>query len=217
MCSSDLEPSAFYDPRTAGRLTVFWRRSYPVSEAPHFGRPSYMYKCYTTSVQVGRPPVSGTPTITEWTSGNAVTVLSSNPNAGIYTLDPATGQAYLRVAYNGAGGSYVERHQVIGWSQEMVVPLDTVIGDGSMVAVPEAFDVPPIEGAAASVPAVRYWLFWSSPRGVYDLRLVEDNGTRVAGDLAVHPSSDIYSAVVAPDFGSLAPERTAPTISPDPT
>ena len=216
--AADDEPSAFYDPGTAGRLTVFWRRSYPVSEAPHFGRPSYMYKCYTTSVQVGRPPVSGNATITEWTTGNAVTVLSSNPNAGIYTLDPATGQAYLRVAYNDSGGTArVERHQVIGWSQEMVVPLDTVIGDGSMVAVPESFSVPPTEGAVASVPAVRYWLFWSSPRGVYDLRLVEDNGTRVAGDLAVHPSSDIYSAVVAPDFGGLAPERTVPTISPDPT
>jgi len=98
-----------------------------------------------------------------------------------------------------------------------VVPVDTVVGEGSMVAVPEAFDVPATEGAAASVPAVRYWLFWSSPRGVYDLRMVEDNGTRTAGDLPVHPSSDIYSAVVAPEFGSLVPERTVPTIGTNPT
>jgi len=90
-----------------------------------------------------------------------------------------------------------------------------------MVAVPESFGVPAEEGSATTIPAVRYWLFWSSPRGVYDLRLVEDpNGTRYRPgganpqDLAVHPSSDIYMAVVAPEFGALVPERTVPTVTP---
>jgi len=113
---------------------------------------------------------------------------------------------------------------VIGWSQDMVVPVDTVVGEGAFVAVPESFNVPPTEGAVASIPAVRYWLFWSSPRGVYDLRLVEDaGGTRykpgagAAYDLAVHPSSDIYTAVVAPEFGGLVPERVVPTVVPGPT
>jgi len=218
--AADDSPSAFWDPSTGGRLTVFWRRSFPANEAPHFGRPAYMYKCYTTSIQVGRPPVTGNPTITEWFSGNAVGVLSSNANAGIYTIDPTVGQAFLRVEYDDGTTTRVERHQVIGWSQEMVVPVDTVVGEGAMVAVPEAFDVPNAEGADPATngaPAVRYWLFWSSPRGVYDLRLVENGGTRVEGDLPIHPSSDIYSAVVAPDFGSLVPERTVPAIVTNPT
>jgi hypothetical protein len=106
----------------------------------------------------------------------------------------------------------------------MVIPVDTVIGEGAVVAVPESFLVPNSDGGNPAIPAVRYWLFWSSPRGVYDLRLVEDtNGTRytpVNGkpyDLAVHPSADIYTAVVAPEFGSLQPERVIPTVNPNPT
>jgi len=217
--AGDDSPSAFWDPSTGGRLMIFWRRSYPASEAPHFGRPTYMYKCYTTSIQVGRPPVApSSATITEWFSGNPAAVITSNPNAGIYTIDPAATGQYLRVEYNDSDGvSRVERHQVIGWSQDMTVPVDTVVGEGSMVAVPEAFNVPAAPSGGATAPAVRYWLFWSSPRGVYDLRMVEDNGTRTAGDLPIHPSSDIYSAVVAPEFGSLVPERTVPTIGTNPT
>ena len=100
----------------------------------------------------------------------------------------------------------------------MVVPVDTVVGEGSLVAVPEHFDVPATDPADPNVfmPASRYWLYWSSPRGVWDMRLVENPaGTRATGpyDAPVHPSSDIYTAVVAPEFGSLAPERTVRTIA----
>lgn len=222
--AQDDSPSAFLDPTAAHRLTVFWRRSYPVGEAPYFGRAAFMYKVYTTSVQVGQPPVTSGPTITDALTGGAVTPRASDTAAGIYDFDDSLAGRYLNFSYNMPARA--EQHQVIGWSREMVVPLDTVIGEGSFVAVPEVFDVNMNEGAGGAVnaPAVRYWLFWSSPRGVYDLRLVEDTkGTRYtpgAGqpyDPAVHPSSDIYSAVVAPEFGSLAPERTIPALSPDPT
>lgn len=226
--AQDDSPSAFYDPSTGARLTVFWRRSYPTSEAPHFGRPTYMYRCYTTSIQVGRPPVQGNATITEWFTNAPVVVGTSDADAGLYTIDIANcaaairalfeqGQLYLKVEYNDGTTTRIERHQVIGWSQEMIVPIDTVIGEGALVAVPEAFSVPAAEGSSANIPAVRYWLFWSSPRGVYDLRLVENTGSRAAGDLAIHPSSDIYMAVIAPEFGSLMPERIVPTILPNPT
>lgn len=210
-------PSAFYDPTVAQRLTVFWRRSYPSTEAPHFGRAAFMYKVYTTSVQVGRPPASN-PVFT-----GATFLPPGDDSSGIYNFAAADIGKFVNVTYDGAGGNFTERHQVIGWSRDMVVPVDTVLGEGSLVAVPESFGVPQTEGNATLIPAVRYWLFWSSPRGVYDLRLVENNGTRLAPgigqprDLAVHPSSDIYTAVVAPEFGSLAPERTVLTVTPDGT
>ena len=56
--AQDDSPSAFYDPGVAQRLTVFWRRSYPTGEAPHFGRAAFMYRVFTTSVQVARPAVA---------------------------------------------------------------------------------------------------------------------------------------------------------------
>lgn len=217
-------PSAFYDPTVAQRLTVFWRRSYPTSEAPHFGRAAFMYKVYTTSVQVGRPPAAAAPTFTDAISAAAMTPNASNDSAGIYNFNASDIGRFVNIVYDGVGGTFTERHQVIGWSREMAVPVDTVLGEGSLVAVPESFGVPRTEGDGNNlIPAVRYWLFWSSPRGVYDLRLVENNGTRKAPgvgqpyDLAVHPSSDIYTAVVAPEFGSLAPERTVLTVTPDGT
>jgi hypothetical protein len=228
--AADDSPSAFYDPTAGSRLTVFWRRSFPASESPHFGRPAFMYKAFTTSIQVGRQPVTGGLTITDLNTGLAVTPLgppeapAPNDDAGIYSVNPALIGHRLQVTYDGAGGTYTEIHQVIGWSQEMVVPVDTVVGEGAFVAVPEEFRVPRVEGAdpvTNGIPAVRYWLYWASPRGVYDLRLVEDpGGTRYQPtganphDLPVHPSSDIYTAVVAPEFGSLVPERAVPTVVP---
>ncbi|MEN6404805.1 MAG: hypothetical protein ABFD94_22865, partial [Armatimonadia bacterium] len=164
-------PSASWDDATQ-RLVVFWRRSYPTSEAPHFGRPAFMYKAYSTSVQVGRPPVASWDSVT----GNTAAYVTAN-NPGILTADPADIDRYLTINYTSADGrSYSERHQVIGWSREMVVPVDTVVGEGSLVAVPEQFNVPATDPAdpAVLVPAVRYWLFWSSPRGVWDMRLVEN-------------------------------------------
>ncbi|MEN6545392.1 MAG: hypothetical protein ABFE07_05055, partial [Armatimonadia bacterium] len=201
-------PSASWDGDITQRLVVFWRRSYPTSEAPHFGRPAFMYKAYSTSVQVGRPPVASWDSVT---GSTAAYVTANNP--GILTADPADIDRYLTINYTSADGrAYSERHQVIGWSREMVVPVDTVVGEGSLVAVPEQFNVPATDPAdpAVLVPAVRYWLFWASPRGVWDMRLVENPaGTRATGpyDAPVHPSTDIYTAVVAPEFGSLAPER----------
>lgn len=200
-------PSASWDEATQ-RLVVFWRRSYPTSEAPHFGRPAFMYKAYSTSVQVGRPPVTSWDSVT----GNTAAYVTAN-NPGILTADAGDIGRYLTINYTSADGRlYSERHQVIGWSREIVVPVDTVVGEGSLVAVPEQFSVPATDPADPNVltPAVRYWLFWSSPRGVWDMRLVENPaGTRATGpyDAPVHPSSDIYTAVVAPEFGSLAPER----------
>ena len=216
--ADDDSPSAFYDPTVAQRLTVFWRRTYPALAASQAGRPAFMYKVYTTSVQVGRPPVNGNPTFTDAVSGGNVTPNSSDAPSGIYNFNASDITRFLNVDYTGVDGNHTERHQVIGWSQETMIPVGTGLGEGSPVVVPESFGVPQTEGDTNNViPAVRYWLFWSSLRGVYDLRLAENGGTRTAGDLAVHPSSDVYTAVVAPEFGSLAPEREIPTVTPDNT
>lgn len=217
--ANDSMPSAFYDENGPYRVAVIWRRSFPASETPHFGRPAYMYRAYTNTIQVGRPPISGNVTVTDWFTGAALPAAdyTVDANTGTIEINPQRIGQFLRVAYSDGTTTRVERHEVIGWSREMVIPVDTVVGEGSMVAVPESYSVPVAEGSATLIPAVRYWIFWSSPRGVYDLRLVENGGSRVAGDAPVHPSSDIYSAVVAPEFGQLAPERVAPTVSPDPT
>lgn len=222
--AQDDSPSAFYGVSSANRLTIFWRRSYPASEAPHFGRAAFMYKVLSNSIHVGRPPVSGAPTFTDLTAGGAVTPMASDNVSGTYTFPAGLDGHYVRVDYTGPGGvNYSERHQIVGWSTENIVPVDTVIGEGPLVAVPEIYDVPDGTGAG-TMPAVRYWLFWSSPRGVWDLRLAEDPaGTRVgpgAGgvpDMPVHISTDIFSAVVAPEFGSLRPEMTVSSVTSDPT
>lgn len=217
--AQDDSPSAFWESDVTKRLVVFWRRTYPTSEAPHFGRPAFMYRTLTTTVQMARPPVSSWDNI----SGNTMPQIAPPADdAGFWYANPADIGRRMGFVYTSGGRSYTEIHEVIGWSREMIVPVDTVVGEGSMVAVPEVFDVPAVDAPAAPaiLPAVRYWLFWSSPRGVYDMRLVEDNGaTRATGpyDVPVHPSSDIYSAVVAPEFGNLPPERFVATISNDPT
>jgi len=222
--AQDDSPSAFYGVSTANRLTVFWRRSYPASEAPHFGRAAFMYKVLSNSIYVGRPPVAGNPTFTDLTAGGAVTPTAGDNASGTYTFPASLDGHYLQVEYSGPGGmDYIERHQVVGWSTENVVPVDTVIGEGPLVAVPEMYEVPDGGGGGGVMPAVRYWLFWSSPRGVWDMRLAEDpDGTRAPGaggvpDMPVHTSTDIYSAVVAPEFGSLRPEMTVSSVTSDPT
>jgi rubredoxin len=217
----DDSPSAFYDPGAASRLTVFWRRNHSSSELPFMGRSAFMYKVYTTSVQMGRPPVSGTPVFTDIGNGNSVSPTDSDPASGIYTFGADLIGRTLGVTYNGAGvSSQAERHRVIGWSTENLVPVDTVVGEGSFSVVPESYMVPASDGGggSANVPAVRYWLFWASPRGVWDLRLVEDGAnTRQAGDLPIHPSADIYTAVVAPEYGTLRPEMNLSSVTIDPT
>jgi hypothetical protein len=226
--AQDDSPSAFFSIAAPHRMTIFWRRSYPASEAPHFGRAAFMYRVLNNSIYVGRPPVTGAPTFTDLNTGAGAAPVDADDNSGVYTFDPALDGHYIQADYRGPGGAnYSERHQIIGWSTENVVPVDTVLGEGPLVAVPETYDVP--SGVAGgTMPAARYWLFWSSPRAVWDMRLapppVEDStNTRYAPgaggvpDLPVHGSTDIYSAVVAPEFGSLRPEVILSSVTADPT
>jgi len=211
-------PSAFYDLGDTNRLTVFWRRSYGSTDTPHFGRTDFMHKSWTMALQVGRPPID---------TGAGITVTDVTPSpsedlnagAGDYTVDGDNGIITLsqigrighiiRVAYTSrAGGPRTEYHRIVGWSTEMPVPVDTVVSEGPLRVVPETYEIPDGLGGADTVDVVRYWLFWSSPRGTYDVRDAADGGQQV------HQSSDVYCAVVAPEYGSLIREVEVARIGP---
>lgn len=203
------------------RLVFLWRRSYSQKDTPHFGRTSFMYKTWTLGTQVARPPIAGGLAVAAWTGvafapltlGTDYTV---NPSSGIITVTAdgyaggsTDGVFWLQSAFDGArvqigytdglGAGWTEEHRVIGWSQETPVPVDTVQNEGPVRAVPEIYTVSTETGAAVS--AVRYWLAWSSPRPVYDLRLPG------AGGSVVHQSSDIYLGAVVPHYGVALREQ----------
>jgi len=214
--ANDDSPSAFYDLAGSSRLTVFWRRSYGDTDTPHFGRPSFLHRSFTTALQVGRPPIAAGDISEVWdlTAGQALAAgtdyeLASGDN-GIILIEPnpATFPGRvghrIRVTYDdGSGTTQVEQHRVIGWSTETPVPVNTVIAEGPLRVVPEVYAVP-----GASFETARYWLVWSSPRPVYDLRAPGSNGQQV------HQSSDVYVAVVAPEYSSLIADLAVPRLGP---
>ncbi len=214
-CNDD-SPSAFYDLAGSSRLTVFWRRSYGDADTPHFGRPSFMHRCFTRAIQVGRPPIAAGDVSevfdlttgealargTTWELGsaeNGIIVIEPNP-----VTTPSRVGHQIRVTYTDGGGiTRVERHRVVGWSIETPVPVNTVIAEGPLRVFPEIYTPPTL-----AFETVRYWLLWSSPRSTYDLRAPADDGQRP------HQSTDVYLAVVAPEYASLIADLEVPRIGP---
>ncbi|MCD6360251.1 MAG: hypothetical protein J7M38_05240 [Armatimonadetes bacterium] len=205
-------PSAFYDLGDSSRLTVFWRRSFGTADTPHFGRAAFMHKTYTTAIQVGQPPI---------TSGSPITLVDLNDGGTVgYTVDRANGIItitdhsrignLIRVSYTSAGpaGAQTEVHRIVGWSSETPIPVNAVVSEGPLRVVPEIYSVPDGLGGSGTVDVVRYWLFWASPRSVYDMREAASDGQNVK------QSSDVYCAVVAPEYGSLLREAEVPHIGP---
>jgi len=213
--ANDDSPSAFYDLGESSRLTVFWRRSYSSTDTPHFGRTDFMHKTWTTALQVARPPIAGITAITDITPSPNQPVGAAN-----YTVDGRNGIITLtelrrighviRVDYTSAtsAGAQTEYHRIIGWSKETPVPVDTVVSEGKLDVIPETYAIPDGLGGAGTVDLVRYWLFWSSPRATYDVRAAGNDGQQV------HQSSDVYCAVVAPEYGSLIRQADVPRIGP---
>jgi len=215
--AADDSPNAFAEVDAADpnqlRLVFLWRRSYSQKDTPSFGRTDFMYKTWTLGVQVARPPMVGNVAVSAW-NGTGWTALNpgqtqdytvnadsgiismvadgyrTGDTRGVFWLKSALDGARLRVRYN---GGVLEEHRVIGWSQETSVPVDTVQNEGPLRAVPEIYTVS--NGAGGGMSAVRYWLVWSSPRAVYDLRLPAANGS------VLHQSSDIYLGTVVPQYG----------------
>ncbi len=217
--AADDSPNAFAeadsnDPNQL-RLVFLWRRSYSQKDTPNFGRTDFMYKTWTLGTQVAGAPFGGAPTVAGWTGGGwapltagqaqAYTVNAgsgivsmvadgyrSGGTAGVFWLRSIYDGARIRVSYN---GGLVEEHRIIGWSRETPAPVDTVQNEGPLRAVPEIYTV------SSGLPAVRYWLIWSSPRAIYDLRLAANNGS------VLHQSSDVYVGTIVPRYGAVLREQ----------
>ncbi len=214
--ADDDSPSAFYDLGDSSRLTVFWRRAYGDTDTPHFGRPAFMYRTYTTALQVGRPPIAAgdITEVFDLTDGVALVAgtdyLLTSPANGIIQIDPVLAAEVglighrIRVTYvDASGNTQVEQHRVVGWSTETPVPVNAVVSEGPLRVFPEIYTI-----AGTNSQAVRYWLAWASGRPVYDLRPASSNGQRV------HQSSDVYLAVVAPEYSSLIADLQVPRLGP---
>jgi hypothetical protein len=225
--AADDSPNAFLEtePNDPGlttdanqlRLVFLWRRSYTAKDAPSFGRTAFMYKTWTLGTQVAYPPLNGPPTVADLTAGAGLTANTDytyNSTSGIVTMTAdayagrgsaaATGVFWLQSALDGHvvqisykdsnNLGHVENQRVLGWSQDTPAPLDTVQNEGPLRAVPEIYTT------STGVPAVRYWLIWSSPRAIYDLRLANNNGS------LFHQSSDIYLGTLVPRYGDALRE-----------
>ncbi len=222
--AADDSPNAFAevdsnDPNQL-RLVFLWRRTYSQKDTPSFGRTDFLYKTWTLGTQVAAPPLASAPAVAAWTGSGWTAPLTAgqtgdytyNPVSGIITMTAdgyrggsTPGVFWLRSAYDGAririgyNGGLVEEHRVMGWSQETTAPVDTVQNEGPLRAVPEIYSVS--AGGGNLMPAVRYWLVWSSPRAVYDLRLAGNNGS------VLQQSSDVYLGTIVPRYGAALREQ----------
>jgi hypothetical protein len=235
LCRSDANddsPSAFFDyggPGLAsppaitpaaraslGRFVIFWRRSQGASEPPYFGRTSFMYKTYSTAVDVGHPPIAILTKVTDLDlppadqpapvgvdAAAGIIGMPSNSPSGISLAGHR-----LQVAYDSASGAGapVEYHTVPGWSEEKRVNIDTVYSEGPLTVRKEWYAVPFTDsgGTTSTQYLSRYWLFWTSPRGRY----IFDPTTGV-GDFV--QSLDVYYATVVPEPGTSQTEVNLPS------
>jgi len=202
----DDSPSVFWDNAdgVSQRLVVFWRRNFSASQSPNNGRSSIMYKIWSPSVSLHYPPVSSL----QVDGGTWPGASQDDPN-GIVVFAPSQIGTLHTFNYTGPDGqAHVETHQVMGWSADTPVPINSVTAEGPLTVVPEYYTY---KVGSNSFNTTRYWLFWSSPRPVYDLRAAGNNGE------AIHQSSDAYSAVVVPQIDNLTREIEAGSVNNSPT
>ncbi|MBC7286618.1 MAG: zinc ribbon domain-containing protein [Armatimonadetes bacterium] len=204
-------PWAYWVPHN-GYIAFFWRRTYPVADAPHWGRSSFVYKLWAPSVSVRTPPIQGTPTVTasdilgrprpgdEFDVHNNWTVVLRRMRVNELPW-------VVTVTYN--SGAVTERRLAPGWTRERRVEIDTELMSGPFTVRPEPANVTAPSGQTMEVP--RFWLVWSSPRALLDLR------SAASGGGALRQTSDIFTAVVVPDVNSAVAELPQSTIPTDPT
>jgi hypothetical protein len=218
--ATDFSPNVYAEAATGVdhqlRLVFLWRRSYAQRDAAHLGRNDFMYKTWTLGTQVARPSLTpGTDTVEAW-DGSAFVPLTLGTDytlnydrglvnmipdgggypAGVWWLGSNWEGVRLRVSYNGLPDP--EYYRVQGWSQALPVPLDLVGNEGALRGVPEIYPV-----AGGPMDTVRYWLAWTSPRPLFDLR------DPAGGGGVIHSSSDVYSASLIPDYGGAPRELEA--------
>ncbi|MFQ6097708.1 MAG: hypothetical protein ACE5O2_08265, partial [Armatimonadota bacterium] len=197
--SQDDSPAVLFD--RFYRIALFWRRMHNVTAASHLGATSFLYKTFSTSIQVQQPPI---------TAGSLAILTPALPpptqvwpeDGIVYWSMPAlqaagvSVPAAVRVRYN---GTIEEVHTIVGWSKEYVVPLDTIVAEGPISVAQEWYvvNVPQPGGGAVPMNFIKYWLFWTSNRGIYD---------PTSGSLAVTGQSDVYYTAVTVNPQLALPE-----------
>ena len=204
---SDDCPNAFWQGGAAQRLLVFWRRNYSASQAPAAGRSAVMYKIWSTGVSLDHPPLTNL-AVTD-AGGNAYAPSATDAANGLVSFPSAQIGNQFIFSYVGPDSATCnERHLVLGWSNEMPVPISSVTAESSALTVtPETYQPLAIRGGKAeTLDNTRYWLFWSSPRAIFDLRTAASNGQ------AIHQSGDIFTATVKPQSNTLSREVDTGTV-----
>ncbi len=194
-------PWAFWNSNQNGYLIFFWRRWYQVEEGTQGMRSSFMYKLWVPGVRVTKPPIAGNATVYRWNGSGWVDITA---DCDIYTQSGAivirnfriTSTPWrIRVVYTpaGAAGPVTEEYTALGWTLPKQVPVETDVSLGPFAVAAEAY-------TALGVPVVKFWLAWTSPRALLDLRPPASGG----GGLV--QSSDVYLATVVPEVNSLIAE-----------
>ena len=198
--AADDSPWVFWRPEDTGGLTIFWRRTYSSADPPHEGRSVFLYKQFAPAVQLQYPPVSGT---VEYWDGDSWESLPTPRYATYgetgYVVDTqmtlVTLPTVMLLQYTGAGAVRQERRTFVGWTEERRVPVETEVVVGPFSVARETYPAAP--GAAQTI--TRFWLAWSSPRAVYDLR------SGAAGQ-DWRQSADVYLATVVPNLHAVVAE-----------
>lgn len=208
--AADDSPYAFWQPQDTGGLTVFWRRTFSVADPPFENRSIFLYKQFAPAVQLQYPPVSGT--VQYWDGSSwqdlptprYVTYEDTGYIADTEMTLTALPHSEL-LQYSGAGGQRQERRVFVGWTQERRVPIEAEVTIGPFSAAQETYTVRYGPQPADRRTVTRFWLAWSSPRAVYDLRPAnapdpDDRG----GDW--RQSADVYLATVVPNLHAAVAE-----------
>ncbi|MCX7599079.1 MAG: hypothetical protein N2512_09465, partial [Armatimonadetes bacterium] len=202
--AADDSPFAFWRPEDTGGLTIFWRRTFSPADPPFEGRSIFVYKQFAPAVQLQYPRVSGH--VQYWHSGSWEDL--PDPPYKLYretgcivdtsmTL-AAPPSAPTLLQYTGYGAVRQERRVFLGWTEERRVPVETeaIVGPFSVAQETYGVDL----GNQGTRDVTRFWLAWSSPRAVYDLRTVAAGG----GDW--RQSADVYLATVVTNLHTAVPE-----------
>ena len=192
-----------------GYLAFFWRRSYgPGAPARQPNSTEFLYKLWAPAVQVNRPPFAGG--VTYW-DGSGWSGLGANystyPETGVIVNNAMEVNARpqgMRLQYtDNTGVAQTEGHAYVGWSQERRVPVETELSLGPFTVRPELYLA---SDGATAMPAIKFWLAWTSPRALLDLRPVGGGGG------GIRQSADNYLATVIPDLNNAVAEPRVTSI-----
>jgi hypothetical protein len=197
-----------------GYLAFFWRRSFgPGAPTPLANTTAFMYKLWAPSAQVLRYPYTGN---VQYWDGSGWADLPANyvgfPDTGVIVdraMSVASRPRWLRLRYtDDTGTERQEGHAFPGWTRERQVPVETELCVGPFTVRPELYMA---SDGSTSSPAIKFWLIWTSPRALLDLR------DPAAGGGGIRQSADVYLATVIPELNNSVAEPIVCSIPSDKT